>query len=120
MSKKIQLNKTTYFRNLKKKTTTKIEDELLNCIDILCNRIEKDEEEIVKLRSQIAGVAEMHNNGMAAVGEHLNGVLHPIIADIMSYMPEECREKWATGVDEEKEENKETEEETGGGETMDA
>ena len=85
---KVQLNKTNYFNNLKNKAKAKddkeqiaFNKEVLNCIDIICNRMEA-------IESQIAGVAAMHNTGMEAVGNYLNEVIRPILTEMQENLKE--------------------------------
>ena len=122
---KLPLNKTNYFNNLKKKTCCKdikeqerFNKELLNCIDILCNRVSKLEEELSKNSQALIKVAEWHNEGMEVIGRYLNETIMPFLADMTGYMPEEFQAKWLISK-EEKKEDTEDKEVTEGGESMD-
>jgi hypothetical protein len=124
---KLPLNKTNYFNNLKKKTCCKdikeqerFNKELLNCIDILCNRVSKLEEKLSETMQATIKVAEWHNEGMEGIGTYLNDTLTPLLADMASYMPDEFKEKWTIVKEEAKDEETVDGEVMEGGESMDA
>ena len=87
-SGKIQLNKTNYFANLKKKANEirtshdpveqkKFNIDLLNCIDILCNRIAFLEEivnEMGKVMENDTEINERRNTIEAHLVAHVNAI----------------------------------------------
>lgn len=98
---KLPLNKTNYFNNLKKKTGCKdikeqerFNKELLNCIDILCNRVSFLEGIVIKQAEELVGLKKRHNAAFAGLGDYLNDEIVPRMKDMMDYMPDEFKEKW--------------------------
>ena len=106
---KIQLNKTNYFTGLKSKAKVKdakeqiaFNKEMLNCLDIICNRL-------AWIEGKLEEVGTKHDAGIDAIGKYLNDVVRPTIIDL------------STAVDERLAlvENQLTADRQDGGETMD-
>ena len=110
----LPLNKTNYFLNLKKKAASvkdekeqiKVNKELLNCIDILCNRYEhllKDHQEL----------SATYNRFAESIGMYINGSLVPNINNLNDQVRKLIGEGEVEPVEEKKEDLE-------GGETMNA
>lgn len=83
MNNHLPLNKTNYFNNLKKKSKNvkdareqaKVNAELLNCIDILCNRYEK-------LLNDHKELSEQYNKFAEGIGMYINKVIVPAVNEL--------------------------------------